>query len=223
VRRLDDLLYGMIRQRRQSHEQRGDLLSLLLHARDEIDNSRMTDRQLRDEAMTLFLAGHETTALALSWTWYLLARHPEVEARLVAEVESVLGSRQATPDDYPRLRYTEKVIVESMRLYPPAYLVGRENLQPCQVGDYLAPRGTTLLMSQWVVQRDAPVYRQRVCHAGDGAGAGHAGAALSVHAGAGASGRGAADLHPPAAARHQGGADAAMTRRLTPLGSPTLP
>lgn len=154
VRQLNEILYGIIRERRQSGEDRGDLLSLLLHARDEDDGSLMTDRQLRDEAMTLFLAGHETTALVLSWTWFLLAQHPDVEARLVEEARSVLGDRRATPDDCPRLRYAENVILEAMRLYPPAYLIGRENLHDCEVGGFFAPRGTTMLMSQWVVQRD---------------------------------------------------------------------
>ncbi len=150
----------MIRQRRASKEERGDLLSLLLHARDEVDNTGMTDRQVRDEAMTLFLAGHETTALTLSWSWFLLAQNPEAEARLVEEVQSVLGSRPVTADDYPRLPFTEAVILESMRLYPPAYVIGRENLQACEIGSFHAPRGTTMLMSQWVVQRDPRIYDQ---------------------------------------------------------------
>src|SRR5690606_14865032 len=95
IRRLDDILYGFIRRRREDPVERGDLLSLLLHARDEADHSGMTDRQLRDEAMTLFLAGQETTALALSWAWYLLARHPQAEERLAAEAHDVLGDRPA--------------------------------------------------------------------------------------------------------------------------------
>lgn len=160
VKRLDNIIYGMIRQRRQSQEDRGDVLSLLLHARDETDNSQMTDRQVRDEAMTLFLAGHETTALTLSWTWYLLARHPEVETRLLDEMESVLGSRQPTADDCQRLRYAENVVLESMRLYPPAYVIGRENLEACEVGSFFAPCGTTMLMSQWVVQRDSRFFEE---------------------------------------------------------------
>jgi cytochrome P450 len=154
VGRLDDIIYGIIRRRRANREERGDLLSLLLQARDEVDNSRMTDRQVRDEAMTLFLAGHETTALVLAWTWYLLSQHPEVEARLVEEVRAVLGERPATAEDCSRLRYTEAIIQEAMRLYPPAYIIGRENRKPCEIGGFFVPKGTTLLMSQWVVQRD---------------------------------------------------------------------
>jgi cytochrome P450 len=155
VRQLDEILYGFIRQRRQSGVDRGDLLSLLLHARDEDDGSRMTDQQLRDEAMTLFLAGHETTALTLSWAWYLLACHPEAEDRLLAEARAVLDGRSLTVEDLPRLRHTEGVVQEALRLYPPAYVVGREAIQDCEVGGYRVPGGTTLLMSQWVVHRDA--------------------------------------------------------------------
>src|SRR5581483_9977868 len=160
VRRLDDILYGFIRQRREHPAARDDLLSLLLHARDEADGTGMTDRQVRDEAMTLFLAGHETTALALSWTWYLLARHPEAAAKLHAEVDAVLAGREPTMDDVPRLRYAEMVALEAMRLYPPAYVIGREATADCVVGAYRVPRGTTVLMSQWVVQHDARFFAE---------------------------------------------------------------
>lgn len=114
----------------------------------------MSDRQLRDEAMTLFLAGHETTALTLSWTWYLLANHPEVEAKLVAEWNAVLKGRNPVAEDAPHLPYTEWVIMESMRLYPPAYLIGREAAVSGQLADYPMPKGTTLFMCQWVTHRD---------------------------------------------------------------------
>src|SRR5262249_3397607 len=107
-----------------------------------------------DEAMTIFLAGHETTAILMSWTWYLLARHPEVEAKLVAELGDVLGDRRPTVEDMPRLRYTEMVVTEALRLYPPAYIIGREAVEPSVVGGYAVPAGTTLLMSQWVLHRD---------------------------------------------------------------------
>jgi len=130
------------------------LLSLLLHAQD-IDGTRMTDRQLRDEAMTLFIAGHETTALALSWTWYLLSQHPDVEAKLWAELEAVLGGHPPSVADLPRLTYTENVVRESLRLYPPAYGFGREALQDCEIGGYVVPKGTTLFMSQWVIHRSS--------------------------------------------------------------------
>ncbi len=153
VRQLDDILYGFIRQRRQDNTDHGDLLSLLLQARDD-DGGCMTDRQLRDEAMTLFLAGHETTALVLSWAWCLLAQNPQAAAKLHAEIDDVLQGREPTSDDVPRLKVTEAVILESMRLYPPAYMVGREAIADCEVGGYPVPRGMTLFMPEWVVQRD---------------------------------------------------------------------
>jgi cytochrome P450 len=113
----------------------------------------MSDQQLRDEAVTILLAGHETTALALSWTWSLLTEHPDQEERLAAEVRDVLSGRSATVEDLPKLRFTEQVVLESMRLYPPAWAVGREALHDCQVGGYAVPAGTTIYMSPWVIHR----------------------------------------------------------------------
>jgi cytochrome P450 len=153
IRRLDDIIYGFIKERRTSGKERNDLLSILLHAQDE-DGSRMTDRQLRDEAMTLFLAGHETTANALSWTWYLLATHPEVEAKLLAELQTVLGGRAPTVADLPQLPYTEMVVMESMRLYPPVYAFGREAIQACTLGKFQIPPRMTVVLSQWLMHRD---------------------------------------------------------------------
>jgi cytochrome P450 len=153
VRQLDTIIYRIIGQRRAAGEDRGDLLSMLLHARDEDDGRGMTDQQLRDEVMTLFLAGYETTALALSWTWYLLALHPEAEGRLLAECRHVLAGRLPTADDLPHLRYTEQVVLESMRLYPPAYILGREALAEFEIGGYRVPAGTTIWLSQWVMHR----------------------------------------------------------------------
>jgi cytochrome P450 len=155
VRRLDRIIYRYIDERRRASHEGNDLLSLLLNARDEDDGSQMTDQQLRDEAMTIFLAGHETTAIAMSWTWYLLARHPEAEAKLVAELADVLAGRSPTVEDLPRLRYTEMVVAEALRLYPPAYVIGREAAEPAEVGGYAVPPGTTLLISQWVIHRDS--------------------------------------------------------------------
>src|SRR3954451_16155648 len=123
--RLDAIIYRMIAERRSSGRDHGDLLSMLLAAQDEDDGGEMTDRQVRDEAMTIFLAGHETTANALTWTWYLLSGAPEVEERLHEEVDRVLGGRTPTVADLPRLPVVEQVITESMRLYPPAWLIGR--------------------------------------------------------------------------------------------------
>jgi cytochrome P450 len=113
----------------------------------------MSDRQLRDECITLFLAGHETTSIALANTFYLLSEHPEVDARLHAEVASVLGNRRATSEDYERLAYTERVIKESMRLYPPVYTIGRQLLEDFDLGGYTIKKGVTLLFAQWVTHR----------------------------------------------------------------------
>jgi cytochrome P450 len=114
----------------------------------------MSDQQLRDELVTLMLAGHETTALTLSYGFYLLARHPEAERRLAAEVEDVLGGRPPAVADVPHLRYAEWVVRESMRLYPPAWGLGREAITDCEVAGYHVPRGTQLWLTQWVVHRD---------------------------------------------------------------------
>jgi len=160
IRKLDEIIFRFIRQRRQNPVEKPDLLSILLQARDEDDGTGMTDRQVRDEAMTLFLAGHETTALALSWTWYLLAGHPEVEEKLQAEMDAVLAGRVPTFEDLPRLKYAEKVIQESMRYYPPVYLIGREAIDECVIGGFRVKRGTTLLMSQWLIHRDPRFFEQ---------------------------------------------------------------
>jgi cytochrome P450 len=154
VRQLDGIIYGFIKERRASGKDRGDLLSMLLHAQDADDGSRMTDKQVRDEAMTLFLAGHETTANALAWTWYLLSQHPEVEAKLVTELNTVLYGRSPTVADLPRLRYTAMVVMEAMRVFPPVYAFGREATCECTLGGYRVPKGTTVVMSQWVMHQD---------------------------------------------------------------------
>jgi cytochrome P450 len=130
-----------------------DLLSRLIAAQDG-DGTRMTDRQLRDEMMTLYLAGHETTALTLTWSWYLLSQHPEAEAKLVAEWRRVLNGRTPTPDDLPHLPYTDAVITEAMRVYPPVYLIGREATTQLELGGYRVKKGWTVFMSQWVNHRD---------------------------------------------------------------------
>jgi cytochrome P450 len=153
VRKIDRFVYRLIEERRASGEDTGDLLSMLLAAQDE-DGSGMTDRQLRDELMTIFLASHETTALALTWAWYLLAQNPEAEARLAAELGEVLGGRAPTVEDLPRLRYADWVVKESMRLYPPAWAVGRECVRECEVGGCRVPVGTQVFGFQWVIQRD---------------------------------------------------------------------
>jgi cytochrome P450 len=159
ARRLDDIIYDLIRRRRAAGgSEQSDLLGILLQARDEDDGTRMTDRQLRDEVMTLFLAGHDTTALTLTWGWYLLARHPEVAGKLAAEADAVLGGRAPTPEDLPRLRYADAVTHEIMRLYPSAYLIGRQAIDSCEIGGYRIPAGASILMSQWVVHHDPRWY-----------------------------------------------------------------
>ena len=152
---LDRVIYGIINERRRSGEDAGDLLSMLLMAQDEDDGTTMTDEQVRDEALTLFLAGHETTANALTWTWYLLSQNPEAEAKLHGELDSVLSGRVPTMDDLPALKYTEAVLAESMRLYPPAWAAGRNAIADHEFGGYRVPKGSIVLASQWVMHRDA--------------------------------------------------------------------
>lgn len=153
VRHLDEIIYSIINQRRTSGEDFGDLLSILLSTRDE-DGSQMTDKQLRDEAMTLFLGGYDTPALALSWVFYLLSQNPQVEKKLVEELRTVLPGRAPNVEDLPKLCYTDLVVREGMRLYPPAWIISREALEDCNIGGYRVHAGTQIIMSQWVTHRD---------------------------------------------------------------------
>ena len=154
--RLDAIVYRIIDERRADPSDRGDLLSMLMEAQDsEGDGGRMTDLQLRDELMTLFLAGHETTANLMTWTWFLLSQHPDIETRLHQEVDRVLNGRLPEADDVAQLTYTEKVLAESMRLYPPAWIIGRRTLQEYEIGSYRLPVNTLMLLSPFVIQRDA--------------------------------------------------------------------
>jgi cytochrome P450 len=158
IARLDAIIFGVIEQRRRSGAgDAGDLLSMLLQAQDE-DGTRMSDKQLRDECMTLFLAGHETTALNLSWTWLLLSQNPDVDAKLVRELREVLGDRPATFADLPDLRYTGHVIAEALRLYPPAWSMGREALEEVDLGGFGVPPGGQVWFCPWSIQRDARWY-----------------------------------------------------------------
>jgi cytochrome P450 len=154
-RTLDDVIYRIIDERRASGEDKGDLLSMLLTAQDEETGGAMTDRQVRDECLTLFLAGHETTANALTWTFYLLSQNPEREARFHAEIDEVLGGRELAPEDYGRLKYTESVLAESMRLYPPAWAIGRLSTEAHEFGGYPIPEKSLILVSPFVAHRDA--------------------------------------------------------------------
>lgn len=152
--RLDETIYRIIEDRRKSDEDRGDLLSMLLVAQDtEGDGTGMTDQQLRDEVMTIFLAGHETTANALVWTWYLLGEHPEIEAKFHAEIDAVIGDRLPSMEDYPKLKYTEMIFAESMRLYPPAWVFGRRSIKAHEIAGFKIPGKTIHFMSPYVVHR----------------------------------------------------------------------
>lgn len=163
--RLDAVVYRMIAERRRSNEDRGDLLSMLLAGRDEEEKTgqaSMSDQQLRDEVITIFLAGYETVANALTWTWYLLSENPEAAERMQQEIDIVLGSgndaRLPTLEDLPQLRYTEMVFAESMRLYPPAWAMGRQSTQIVELGPYRLPAGTYFFFSQYILQRSEEYY-----------------------------------------------------------------
>ena len=153
--RLDATILRMIDERRRSGEDREDLLGLLLAARDEEgDGGGMTDAQLRDETLTIFLAGHETTANALAWAWHLLGQNPEAEARFHAEVDGVLGGRLPGAADAAALPYTRGVFAETMRLFPPAYLIGREPREDFALGGFRIRRRSVVLVSPWLTHRD---------------------------------------------------------------------
>ena len=153
TRRLDDVVYGIVRDRRQD-EDRGDLLSMLLQARDE-NGLGMSERQVRDEVMTLLLAGHETTALTLTWAFLLLDRNPDARLRLEAELAAVLGAESPSPDVVSALPYTQAIVNETLRLYPPAYVTGREAIRQTRVGGTAIPKGHIILISMYTTHRDA--------------------------------------------------------------------
>ena len=168
-KKLDSVIYNIINERRRNGEDKGDLLSMLLMAQDEDDGTAMTNEQVRDEALTLFLAGHETTANALTWTWYLLSQNPSAEAKLHAELDAVLATggnasvneranvtpRPPTLEDIQNLKFTEAVLAESMRLYPPEWAIGRNVIATHDFGGYTAKPGTLILTSPFVTHRDA--------------------------------------------------------------------
>jgi len=155
--RLDAIVYRMIEARRAAAAPGDDLLAMLLAARDD-DGGPMSDEQIRDEAMTIFLAGHETTANALAWTWLLLAEHPAVQDKLGAEIARVLGDRLPTADDVPSLAYTRDVVAEAMRLYPPAWVIGRRAARDTTLGPWSVPAGSILIASQYVTHRDPALW-----------------------------------------------------------------
>ena len=159
-KRLDDIIYRMIGERRASGKDHGDLLSMLLMAQDtEGDHSGMTDLQVRDEAMTIFLAGYETITNTLTWTWYLLSEHPEIEKKLHEELDRVLEGRLPGMEDLMKMPYLNKILTESMRLYPAAWMVARESVEECQIGGYRIPPGSVLFMCPFVTHRHPKYYK----------------------------------------------------------------
>jgi cytochrome P450 len=158
LRELDRVVMSLIEERRRSGEDRGDLLSMLLEARDEATGEGLTDRQLRDEVMTLLLAGHETTAMSLSWTLLLLSQHPAVRRAVEAEARQVLGGRRPAVEDLPRLRATRMAIEESMRLYPPAWIVTRSVEAPDEIAGHPVTPGMIVVLSPYVTHRDPALW-----------------------------------------------------------------
>lgn len=155
---LETLVSRIIAERRHKEDGRGDLLSLLLSRTDVEDSRLSSDSQIRDEAITLFIGGFENVATTLTWTWYLLAQHPDIEKRLHKEVDSLLDGRLPTADDVPRLSYTRKVLEESMRIYPPVPRLVRTALRNYQLGAYTIPAGALVVVSQYLMHRDARYY-----------------------------------------------------------------
>jgi len=154
--RLDEMIYNMIDERRRSKVNNHDLLSLLLGSQEEKDDGiRMSDKQVRDEALTLLLTAFDTTSTALTWTWYLLSQNPEAEAELHEEIDRVLQGRVPTAEDITQLKYTRMVFGESLRLYPPSYLIPRQSVDDFPIDKYIVPGGTIILMSPYMIHHDA--------------------------------------------------------------------
>lgn len=157
-RELDTVVYHLIAERRASGQDKGDLLSMLLLAQEEDGQGRMSDRQVRDEVMTILIAGHETTANALTWTWYLISQAPEVEERLHQEWRHVLGGRRPSMDDLPRLSWTEMVVAESLRLYPPAWGIGRKAIRETTISGAVIPAGAICVLPPYAIHRRPDYY-----------------------------------------------------------------
>lgn len=149
VQKIDKYVYRLIAERRESTEGRQDLLSSLISVRDE-DGSALSDQEIRDEVFTLFFAGHETTALTLTWTLYLLSQNRQAEEKLLQEIKELLGGKMPCAHDAHRLDYARRIVMESMRLIPPVWAIGREAAEDCRIGKYQVKKGTSILISQWV-------------------------------------------------------------------------
>jgi cytochrome P450 len=152
---LDKIIYGFINERRASGADKGDLLSMLLHAQDIDTGAKMSDEQVRDECLTLFLAGHETTANAMTFAFYLLSQNPEKEKKFHQELDALFPNGETPkPEDYPRLKYTEAVLAETMRMFPPAWVLGRLAIEEHKLKNYKIPKGSLILVSMYILQRD---------------------------------------------------------------------
>ncbi|PJI40301.1 cytochrome P450 [Ferrovibrio sp.] len=156
---MDAIINGLIQRRRERNDLGNDLLGLLLAARDDETGAALDDREVRDQMATFFLAGHETTATALAWTWYLLSHASDVEAKLHAELDGLLGGRAATYADYERLTYTRMVLEEAMRLYPPAHTTARQAIAEDRFGEIAIPPGTMVIVSPYIMQRHRLYWR----------------------------------------------------------------
>lgn len=157
VKELDKVLFRLIGERKETSVEHEDLLGVLMRAKDEASGLNMDDDQLRDELMTIFLAGHETTANALTWTLYVLSQHPEIQEKLEEEINSISDGDPLQPEHFQRLTYTQHVISESLRLFPPAYVIGRQADEDTEINGYSIKKGDTILLSQYVMQRN-PLY-----------------------------------------------------------------
>ena len=155
LKKMDRFIYELIRQRRVNRKDSPDLLSMLIEAVDPLDGNGMSDRQLRDELVTLMLAGHESTANVLSWTFVLLCQNPSVQSKLIVELETVLRNRLPNIEDINHLEYTQQVIKESLRLYPPLYALPRCPIRDCEIGGYTFPAGCYIIVSPWIMQRSS--------------------------------------------------------------------
>ncbi|MBK8397678.1 MAG: cytochrome P450 [Leptospiraceae bacterium] len=158
IKKLDKILYQIIDEHRTHGGDQGDFISMMMLAKDEEGTGSMSNKQIRDEAITIFLAGHETTANALCWTFYLLAKNPDKRKKFLAEIDSVLGGKKPTVEDVPKLTYTLMVFSEALRMYPPVWWTGRENLEEYTIGDYKFKKGTIFVISQYAMHHDERFY-----------------------------------------------------------------